>query len=166
MSAETKVLGDEIKRSLRVLAGIESRLRRFVGEELPRLGRTEIGAVFVGRLVTNYYTALETSLLRISQFFENSLSSNRWHADLVDKMCLRITGIREAAVSEETATLLRELLRFRHFERYYFELEYDWKKLDYVIDVLERVHPLVLRDLDGFGAFLRRLDGEAAGERP
>jgi hypothetical protein len=166
MSAETKVLGDEIKRSLRVLGGIESRLRRFIGEELSRLGRSEIGAVFVGRLVTSYYTALETLLLRISQFFENSLSKDRWHADLLDKMCLRITGIREAAISRETVALLRELLRFRHFERYYFELEYDWKKLDYVVDVLERVHPLLLRDLDGFGAFLRLLDGDAAGERP
>lgn len=77
---------------------------------------------------------------------------------VLDKMSLRVTGVREPAISEATSVLLGELLRFRRFERYYFELKYDWKKLDYIVDVLERVHPLLSADLDGFCAFMAALD--------
>lgn len=53
---------------------------------------------------------------------------------------------------------LSELLRFPHFKRYYFELEYDWERLDFLVSKLRQAHPLVMRDLERFRRFLSALD--------
>ena len=58
-------------------------------------------------------------------------------------MTLEIQDVRAAAVSEEALPALSELLRFRHFKRYYFELEYDWDRLDFLVAKLRQAHPLV-----------------------
>ena len=39
-------------------------------------------------LIESNYTCAETILLRISQYFENSLSDQRRHKDLLEKMTL------------------------------------------------------------------------------
>ena len=104
-------------------------LRRIVGEytgflegDFRILGRKNSAAIVVAELMVNYYTCAETLFLRISQHFENDLDPQRWHADLLEKMLLRIDGVRDAVISEETAQSLGELMRFRHFRRYYFGL--------------------------------------------
>ena len=126
--------------------------------EIARLGRTPISALIVAGLLENYYTCLETIFLRISQSFENRLDPARWHNDLLQKMTLEIEGVRVAAVSEEAFSPLFELLKFRHFKRYYFELEYDWDRLDFLLAKLRQVHPLVARDLERFVRFASALD--------
>ena len=95
---------------------------------------------------------------RISQSFDNNLDAARWHNDLLQKMTLEIDGVRTAAVSEETFSPLFELLKFRHFKRYYFEPEYDWDRLDYLVTKLRQVHPLVARGLERFVRFASALD--------
>jgi len=47
------------------------------------------------------------------------------------------------------------LLRFRHFRRYYVEMEYDWARIDFLLATLDDAHQAVLSDLEAFGAFLR-----------
>ena len=98
----------------------------------------------------NVYTAIETALLRISQGFDNSLSPERWHADLLDKMVLEKKGVRPRVLSDETHRLLTELMRFRHFKCYYLELDYDWEKLRFLLSVLRRCLPLVKAELSAF----------------
>lgn len=80
----------------------------------------------VAEFMVDYYTCLETCFFRISQLFENHLSPDRWHADLLEKMTLSMPDIRVAVIPEPVAADLNELMKFRHFRRYYFELEYDW----------------------------------------
>jgi hypothetical protein len=63
-------------------------------------------------------------------------------------MTLHIEGIREQVLSDRTAPLLSELLKFRHFRRYYFEFEYDWDRIDFLRKKLEQARPVVERDLD------------------
>ena len=126
--------------------------------EIVQLGKTPMSALIVAGLLENYYTCLETIFLRISQSFENKLDPARWHNDLLQKMTLEIEGVRTAAVSEETFSPLFELLKFRHFKRYYFELEYDWDRLDFLVTKLRQVHPLVTRDLERFVRFASALD--------
>ena len=130
--------------------------------EIAQLGRTPISALIVAGLLENYYTCLETMYLRISQAFENNLESARWHNDLLQKMTLEIESVRPAAVSDEAFPLLFELLKFRHFKRYYFELEYDWDRLDYLVKKLSQAHPLVTRDLERFVRFAGALETKPA----
>jgi hypothetical protein len=70
-------------------------------------------------------------------------------------MTLSIEGVRPQVLSEESYAALRELMRFRHFKRYYLEFEYDWDKLQFLMKKLDDVRPRVNADLDRFEEALR-----------
>lgn len=114
-------------------------------------------AIVVADIFTKYYTCLETIWLRISQFFENSLSQKHWHKDLLEKMTLRIEDLREPAVSDAAFPPLLELMRFRHFRRYYFEMDYDWDRLDFLRKKFEQARPIVRNDMCNFKDFVKSL---------
>ena len=157
MSEEIRELVALIRAQRRRLEAVYRSVERALDNEIAQLGKTPISALIVAGLLENYYTCLETTYLRISQCFENELDSARWHNDLLQKMTLEIEGVRTAAVSEETFSPLFELLKFRHFKRYYFELEYDWDRLDFLVTKLRQVHPLAIRDLERFVRFASAL---------
>ena len=157
MSEELSDLVALIRAHERRLDAVYRSVESALADEIAQLGRTPISALIVAGLLENYYTCLETIFLRISQSFENKLDQARWHNDLLQRMTLEIEGVRTAAVSEEAFSPLFELLKFRHFKRYYFELEYDWDRLDYLVTKLRQVHPRVTRDLERFGRFASEL---------
>jgi hypothetical protein len=158
MNAESRTvaLKQQILKHLAVLDRIEHFHDDFVARgDMTR--RTTVNAIVVAEVLTNYYTCLETIFLRTSEYFENSLSSTRWHHDLLEKMTLRIEGIRPQLISDEAAPNLEELLRFRHFCRYYLEFDHDWDRLDFVLKKFALVRPLLRRDFAAFLAFLDQL---------
>ena len=148
----------QIRAHRRRLEAVYRSMESALDDEIAQLGRTPISALIVAGLLENYYTCLETIYLRISQSFENKLEAARWHNDLLQKMTLEIEDVRTAAVSDETFSPLFELLKFRQLKRYYFELEYDWDRLDYLVTKLRQAHPLVTRDLERFVRFAAALD--------
>jgi hypothetical protein len=139
------------------LGGIRDQADRAVEQDLPKIGRNDNGALIVSGILERYYSCLETFMVRVSQFFENSLSEKRWHTDLLEKMRIAIPEVRIPVVSESNYANLIELMRFRHFSRYYFDAEYDWARLDYLVQRLKAAHPLVLEDLGTFEAFLLKM---------
>jgi hypothetical protein len=72
-------------------------------------------------------------------------------------MTLHLEGVRSAVISDASYRDLLELMKFRHFRRYYFELDYDWAKLEFLQTVYERVHQQVPDELRAFQDFLREL---------
>ncbi|MBT4502979.1 MAG: hypothetical protein HOC74_34920 [Gemmatimonadetes bacterium] len=146
-----------MERTRQLLHRIVEEYRGFLEGDFKLMGRKNTSAIVIAELMVGYYTCAETLFLRIAQFFENNLDANRWHADLLEKMTLRIEGVRDPVISEETSRNLGELMKFRHFRRYYFELEYDWDKLDYLQKVFERVSESLPSDLERFRSFLREL---------
>ncbi len=146
-----------IEKHLRTLNRLRSSLSSALANDVRILGRTANAALIVAGLLDNYYACLETIFLRISQFFENELSPDHWHSDLLEKMTIHIEGVRIPAVSESNQASLIELLKFRHFRRYYFEAEYDWDRLDFLVKKLDQAHPMALVDMDRFLSFLRAL---------
>jgi hypothetical protein len=154
--AEIRTLLGELEKSRNVLG----RVALFRADYQARIAgqpQATDQAIVLSDLVVTYYTCLETLFLRISQVFENRLSPQKWQADLLHRMTIRVEGIREAVVADETAALLAELLKFRHFKRYYFDLEYDWDRVEFVLKKLDQARPLLDRDLNRFTAFLRSL---------
>lgn len=154
--AEIRTLLGELEKSRQVLG----RVLGFLADYRRRIAnqpRSTEQAIVLSDLATTYYTCLETLFLRISQVFENSLSPQKWHSDLLRRMTIRVEGVRDAAVADETAALLSELLKFRHFKRYYFDLEYDWDRIEFILKKLDQAQTLVDRDLDRFTTFLRSL---------
>jgi len=131
MSADDAMsaLAAEARATLEVIRKIERFYDEYTASSLNREQPGRESLIVLAEIFGNYYTALETLFLRISQAFENNLTPSRWHAALLDKMILEIEGVRPRVVSDETHQALRELMRFRHFKRYYFEFDYDWDKL-------------------------------------
>jgi hypothetical protein len=127
------IIMGQIDAGTGVLSRIETHLAGFLEHEAKTMGRSNVAAVVVADALTRYYTASETIFFRIARFFENNIGGDRWHAELLDRMLVSIPGMRPAVLSETTYTALRELMRFRHFSRYYVELDYDWDRLDFLL---------------------------------
>jgi hypothetical protein len=159
-SAKVRILLSELEKSRSVLARMADFYDRYLKQTQDARERTTEQVIVLADILVNYYTCLETIFLRISHFFENELSPLKWHQDLLGKMTLSIEGIREPVISDETASLLSELLKFRHFKRYYFEFEYDWDRIDFLRKKFGRLRPPLESDLDHFTQFLRRLAEE------
>lgn len=157
LKQEIRDLLEEVAKTQEILAKILAFRSDFQEDTLLELGRTRVSAITFAEIFDRYYTALETMFLRISQYYGNGLDSGRWHSDLLHKMTLTLPDVRQAMLQDETAALLQELLRFRHFRRYYFELEYDWDKIDFLNKKLDEAVPLVTRDLTHFAGFLNAL---------
>jgi len=113
--------------------------------------------IVLAEIITDYYTCLETAFLRISKAFENNLEKCRWHANLLERMIVEIPGMRKALLTDKTYDLLKEIMRFRHFKRYYFELDYDKDRIDFLEKKYNEVVPLVLQDLELYITFLQEL---------
>jgi len=162
MSVTNKIvtLRSEITRGVSVLKKIYDFYDNYVTARYDPEARRMDQAIVISDLICSYYTCLETIFLRISQFFENTLSKEKWHQDLLQKMRLQIEGVRETVIADDTYNILIELLKFRHFKRYYFELEYDWDKLDFVQKKFEQADTKVQRDLGKFLVFLENLESE------
>jgi len=157
-------LRGELHRALTVLKRLEE---YFISFQKNRLGKTPGAdeAMIVTQALSNYYTCLETVFFRISQFFENNLEPDRWHQSLLDKMMIEIPDYRPAVLSEATHMILVEFLKFRHFSRYYFELDYDWDKLWYLINKFNNVHDAIKKELRVFDSFLATLAKENDSEK-
>ena len=77
----------------------------------------------------NIYSAFEQLFEEVARFFENRIDEARYHADLIRRMQLEIRGIRPALLSEETASDLDELRRFRHLFRHAYATDLDPTKV-------------------------------------
>jgi len=117
-------------------------------------------SIIVENIIVKYYTCAETIFFRISQFFENSLTSEKWHQDLLNKMTLHIEGVREAVISESTYIILLELLKFRHFQRYFFDINYDPDKITFLEKKLIQINPMLMKDLQQFIQYLKSISLE------
>lgn len=153
-------LAAELDAALPVLDRINEFYDRF--HRQPRAaGRSVENAIIVSDVMVSFYTCLETSFLRISQFFENALDDARWHEQLLRAMTWTVPGVRERVISGPTWTALSELRRFRHFKRYYFSFDYEWDRLELVRAKYLACRVPVRGELAAYSAYLRRLAEEA-----
>lgn len=150
-------LKEEIKKTRKVLEQIDGFYQRFKANELLRLGKTEVTAIVMAEIITDFYTCLETLFIRISQYFENNLGPERWHMELLHKMTLEIEHTRLPVLSDKTHAVLLEIMKFRHFRRYYFEFKHDWDKLDFMEKKYLEARVLIQTDLKSFEEFLDKL---------
>jgi len=152
-----KELISEIKNTLTLLEKNLKLYENFRQKKLPVLGKGTFSAMIISQIVTDFYTGIETLFHRISQFFGNSIDKSSWHKSLLKNMALEIEDKRAAAISESTASALDELLRFRHFRRYYFDTEYDWDRIEFIKKKYLQAVDGIKKDLDNFIAFLEKL---------
>ncbi len=139
-----------INQTVAILEELSARIDHFETETLPVLGRTSDAVLIPVQLIENGFTAVETLFVRISQAFENNLDQHRWHTHLLEKMTLEIADVRPRVISDQLYRNLAELMRFRHFKRYYFSLDYDWRKVDLLLQIFRESLPLLKEELYAF----------------
>ena len=133
------------------------KISSFLEHDIPQVGRDWKSALVVAGLLENYYTSAETALFRIAQQTGIQINADRWQADLLARLSHAVEDVRPRVLGESTYKRLDELRRFHHFKRYYFETDYDWDKLDFLLKNLNELHPLLMHDIASFQSFLRVL---------
>ena len=150
------ILISELNETLAVMNRI-AKLYFDSKERLTKDKNDSINAMAISEIFVKYYTCMETVFLRISQYFENNLPSDKWHAELLKRMKLEISPFRPRVISEEVFDILDEFRRFRHFQRYYFGFSYDWDRLEFLALKFYKLQPLIEKDLQQFKKFLEKL---------
>ena len=151
------LLVGEIRESQSVLERLQGLYESYADQFADPSQRDVRDAVLLAEILCNTYTCVETILFRIARQFENHLDPQQWHKELLPKMRVEVPGVRKAVLSRETYRLLDELRRFRYFKRYYYEFDYDWRRLEYLRSVYDQVVPLIGADLQGYVDFLLAL---------
>ncbi len=153
-------IAGEILSQIRILTELHDYLLQILTDDVSREGKSRKNGLVVAGLLENYYTAAETVMFRIAQGFGNSIDGERWHADLLHRLNIEVDNIRPRVLTDDSYSDLDELRRFRHFKRYYYRIEYDWDKLDFLIRKLQRLHPRFLHELNAFREFTLEIENE------
>ncbi len=156
-NVETKELIAVIEKTITLIDKNLSFYNEFLENDLKKLGRNTSAAMVMSQIFADFYTCVETLFLRITQFFGNGENRDSWHKDMLQKMNLDIEDVRIAVISDKTFDALDEILRFRHFRRYYFNFNYDWDRLDLVEKKYLFAATSIKNDLQNFKKFLEEL---------
>jgi hypothetical protein len=112
--------------------------------------------------IERYYSSLESSFETIARVVDGAVPEGKdWHRNLLERMC-RPGDTRPAVLSPESAGILRELLRFRHFLRHAYAVELDWAKLKPLAADLLAAHPLLATDTTSIKNFIKSCVAEVA----
>jgi len=112
---------------------------------------------YVGFLLHRVYTGWESAFHRIAVTFENRLDPARWHADLLLRMTLDVSGVRPAVIDPVVREHLEELRSFRHFFLHSYSSELRAHRLALVLEALDAAVPCVTAHLTAFCEYLARL---------
>ena len=110
------------------------------------------------------YNAFEQMGLRVAKSFENNIDDDQgWHGALLNRLAIKIEGVRPALIPHELKLPLQELKAFRHVFVHAYELELDPEKLalllKYARTVADRLSALVEE-------FVRKVAGEQQIDLP
>ena len=99
------------------------------------------------------YNAFEQMSLRVAKAFENNIDDEQgWHTSLLNRLAIRIEGIRPALIPPDLKLSLQELKAFRHVFVHAYELELDPGKLELLLKYARNVAgrlPLLVEDFIG-----------------
>jgi uncharacterized protein YutE (UPF0331/DUF86 family) len=99
----------------------------------------------------NLYCAFEDLFRLVADHFENHVVEQMaWHKELLNKMKVKINGIRPALISESSYELLNELRGFRHVFRHAYGFELEPAKLKIVLRKALALKKIYKKDIANF----------------
>ncbi len=157
MSRNIELLKSEIRHELGKIQALKEEFARIVSERVSLDGEVPFydrGAL--GYYLHNFYNGCENIFLSIARFFENDLSRDSWHSDLLKRMMLDVPGYRPAVIDEAMYIILTEFRGFRHVFRHSYNFDLNWEKEKPVLLKLEATAGEFIAQVE---RFLSRLDG-------
>lgn len=157
-SIALQTLRDEMLDDCRVaLDAFDKALQRF---EL----RQEIAYEGCAHQLSRMYNAIEQMGLRVAKVFENNIDDEQgWHGALLNRLSIKIQGVRPALLPQELKLALNELKSFRHVFVHAYELELDPEKLALILKYARQV---AHRLLDLVNDFVKRVATEQQIDLP
>jgi hypothetical protein len=104
------------------------------------------------------YMAFENIFRSIADAFENHVSRESWHSEILQRMRLDLTPLRPAVVDAEAYEKLDELRRFRHVLRTMYGLDLDPLRLQVVLRRASDLKLLYRGQIERFLTFLQEIE--------
>lgn len=114
--------------------------------------------IVVAYRLHSLYTALENIFRNIARAFENQVSQESWHREVLQRMRLDLLPLRPAVIDAEAHEKLDELRRFRHVFRTNYGLDLDPLRLRVVLQRALELKPLYRPQIERFLEFLRGVE--------
>ncbi|HEY3571976.1 MAG TPA: hypothetical protein VGP73_28860 [Thermoanaerobaculia bacterium] len=114
--------------------------------------------IVVAYRLHSLYTAFENIFRNIASAFENQLSQESWHREVLQRMRLDLTPLRPAVIDTEAFEKLDELRRFRHVFRTMYGLDLDPVRLQVVLRRALELKPLYRDRIERFLTFLQGIE--------
>ena len=156
MRADIELLKADIRDEM---SKIEKLYQEFIPmTEKLKLSEDEItnyDKVVIGYFMHNFYSGCENIFRSIARFFENELSMDSWHKDLLRRMTFEIRGFRPKVISDRLYLLLDDFRGFRHKFRYTYSFELDWDREKVVARKFDRT---LGQFKDEMALFVKKLD--------
>lgn len=152
MGESPELLASQIRLELNKL---EELVNSFNAEVLPLLSLSDDEVTVLhkggtGYYIHNFYNGLENIFSAIARFYENDLSRDSWHRDLLTRMLLSIKNYRPAVIDRELFTELEEYRSFRHVYRHIYGFELKWQRERDLAEKLPAVYKNALRQINSF----------------
>jgi len=149
MKHEVEILKADIRDELVNLARIKKEFSAVEGEldreEMPPYDR---GAI--GYMLHSFYNGCENMFRLIARFFENDISDESWHSDVLKRMKLEINGFRPRVISDELYSLLDDFRAFRHRFRHSYSFMLDWEKEIIVARKFNKTYEMLNHEINEF----------------
>jgi hypothetical protein len=151
MNEKFLVLERNIQKDLEAIANLYEALGS------PDLGdaSSQEELIVVSYRLHGLFTAFENIFRNIAHAFENQVSPESWHREVLQRMRLDLTPLRPAVIDVEAYEKLDELRRFRHVFRTMYGLDLDPLRLQVVLRRALELKPLYRDQIERFLAFLR-----------
>jgi hypothetical protein len=114
--------------------------------------------IVVAYRLHSLYNALENIFRNISKAFENQVSKESWHSEILQRMRLDLIPLRPAVIDAEAFEKLDELRRFRHVFRTMYGLDLDPLRLQVVLRRALELKPLYRDQIERFLLFLQEIE--------
>ncbi len=114
----------------------------------------------IGYILHSFYNGCENIFRSIARFFENDLSEESWHTDILKRMKLEIPGYRPRVITDELFMLLDDFRAFRHKFRHSYSFNLDWEKEVLVGRKFRRTYELLLPQISEFIQKIDEIDIE------
>jgi hypothetical protein len=147
-----------LDRNVRADLGTIGRLYEALGSpELTESSPQEELIVIAYRL-HSLYMAFENIFRSIADAFENHVSRESWHSEILQRMRLDLTPLRPAVIDAEAYEKLDELRRFRHVFRTMYGLDLDPLRLQVVLRRASDLKLLYRGQIERFLTFLQEIE--------
>lgn len=125
-------------------------IARYAAEEDPDRPVLALVAVDLDR----FYTSLEATFEAVARWVDGDLpTGGGWHQELLERMG-QPRDARPAVLTQNTTGYLLPLMRFRHFLRHAYAVDFDWLKLRPLARSLGTANNLLAADLAKFRRFV------------